>query len=388
MFVLVVFSSAIFTSFDFNASAQTAQELQEQASGLQAEINQANERAELLDEKARDLEEALEQLDRQIKESSKKIASTGEKISALQKDLDKAQSELDRQKGLLRSNMRALYKRGGASDFEMLASSESFSEFIDEQEYLERLKLSIQESTNKVLELRLTIQAQQDEQKELLAQQTAVKRSLDDARQEREELLDTTRSEELRLREYSQNLGERQRDINRELLRLSRVVNVSGAGGYPWANTLCLYTDSVQGPCRHPNDAVGDYEWYISGNRNNRIDPWGYYYRNCTSYVAWKSAKMGFELDLDGPNRRSLGDGGAWADNARKYSELSTGSTPRVGSFAVFNVGGFGHVAFVEKVSGNEVLVSEYNFVADGVYSERWISRYQPNEYVYTPFTR
>ncbi|CAN5618897.1 cell wall hydrolase P40 [soil metagenome] len=388
VFVLLVFFTAIISGLGFDASAQTARELQNQATELQSAITDANERASKLDEKARDLEEALEQLDKQIEESQKKIASTGEKIAVLQGDLDKAQAELDRHKGLLRSNMRALYKRGDVSDFELLASSESFSEFIDEQEYLERLKLSIQESTSKVLELRLSIQAQQDEQKELLRQQQTVKRSLDEARQEREQLLDNTRNEETRLREYSQNLGERQREINRELLRLSRVVNVSGAGGYPWANTLCLYTDSVQGPCRHPENSVGDYEWYVSGNTNDRKDPWGYFYRNCTSYVAWKSATMGFELDLDGPNRRSLGDGGAWGANASKYRELSTGDTPKVGSFAVFNIGGFGHVAYVEKVVGNEILVSEYNFVADGVYSERWISRYQPNEYVYTPFSQ
>lgn len=367
--------------------ALSVQDLRVESTDLQEEIREVNLEAERLQDQAASLEEAIEELDEEIADSEKQIAKITKRVVALQEDLDEAQAELDRQKGLLRANMRMLYKRSGTTDFEMMASSENFSEYIDEQEYLERLKLSIQDSTTVVLEIRLQIQARQNEQKELLSQQEAIKQTLADTKEERLALLDETRDEEDRLREYSQGLVERQREINQELLRLSRVASVGGSGGYPWSDATCAYTGEIDGPCRHPTDSFGDYEWYVQ-NTNDRKDPWGYYYRNCTSYVAWKSAQMGFALDLDGPNRRSLGDGGSWADNASRYDELSVGSTPRVGSFAVFKLGSFGHVAYVEKVQGNEILISEYNLVADGVYSERWVSIHQPTSYVYTPFTQ
>jgi surface antigen len=122
------------------------------------------------------------------------------------------------------------------------------------------------------------------------------------------------------------------------------------------------------------------FEWYI-GSSSNRLDPWNYFYRNCTSYVAWRSARMGLEVP-------GLGNGGQWANNSWRHRELSTGTTPRIGSFAVFTTGGYGHVAYVEDVSGDEVLISEYNFVADGVHSRRWIPSTQPTRYVYTPWSR
>jgi len=387
-FIAIILTVGLYSSPMQAIFAQSVQDLRGEASNLQEEIREVNREAERLDEQATSLEEAIEKLDEQIEDSEKRIAELTKRVNSLQEKLDEAQAELDRQKALLRANMRTLYKRSDATAFELLASSESFSEYIDEQEYLERLKSSIQDSTEVVLELRLEIQGQRDEQNSLLEQQQAIKQSLADTKEERKALLDDTKNEEARLREYSQGLMERQRDINQELLRLSRVERVGGSGGYPWASARCVYTDNDDGPCRHPTDSLGDYEWYADNNTNDRKDPWGYYYRNCTSYVAWRSAQLGFSLDMDGPDRRSLGDGGSWADNASRYGELSTGTTARVGSFAVFKIGNFGHVAFVEKIQGNEILISEYNLVADGVYSERWVSVHQPTSYVYTPFTQ
>ena len=51
----------------------------------------------------------------------------------------------------------------------------------------------------------------------------------------------------------------------------------------------------------------------------------------------------------------------------RKQRGLSTGTVPRVGAVAVFppneqGAGPHGHVAYVEAVNGDEVVVSEANF--------------------------
>lgn len=274
--------------------------------------------------------------------------------------------------------MRSLYVRGDASTVELLVASDSFSEFIDEQEYLDRIKSAIQDSANEVVALQEKIEGQKAEQESLLVQQKNAKQRLNDARAERQQLLDETVSEEERLKDHSRALAQRQSEINQELARLTRVVNNTGSGNYPWPNAICAATGSTSGNC-------WNYEWYLDGSGNRR-DPWGYFLRNCTSYVAWKSAQMGLELSGNG----SMGHGGSWAYNADKYG-LSTGYTPKAGAFAVFSGGAFGHVAYVEAVSGNEVLVSEYNYVAHGVYSERWIdldTYAAPSEYVYTPWAQ
>ena len=372
------------------AQAQLARDLREEAGDIQAELSEVFERTDELQQVAESLEEAIAELDDEIEQAEAEIERINRSIARLQVELDAAQEELEFQQGLLRANMRMLYKRGGASTLELLASSDSFSEFIDEQEYLERLKASIQDTTRTVYRLRQEITYQRDEQRELLIQQEQIHLSLQEARQQREELLDETIDESERLREYGQALIQRQQEISRELLRMSHVIPTDGNGGYPWSNARCAYTDERSGLCLHPSDSLLHYEWYVGDNENNRRDDWGYFYRNCTSYVAWRSAQFGYALDLDGPDRRSLGHGGAWADNAERYDELRVSDEPKVGSFAIFNIGGFGHVAFVEEVVGSRVRISEYNFapLGGGEYSERWIPRYQPTAYVHTPATR
>ena len=75
-----------------------------------------------------------------------------------------------------------------------------------------------------------------------------------------------------------------------------------------------------------------------------------YAYGYCTFYVA---------------NRRSVppmwGDARNWLYNAQA-SGFSTGSVPVPGAIAWTGAGYYGHVAYVESVSGNTVTVSEMNF--------------------------
>ena len=384
---VVLTASLLVSGLPFNLWAQNAQELVNESSEIRQELEETVEETLRLQEQAVSLEEAIEELDEEIEEQNKEIKRLNRVIDALQERLDEAQAELSAKAALLRANMRTLYKRGDISTFELMAASDSFSEFIDEQEYLERLKDQIQGMTREIYDIQLSIRRQQNEQRELLVQQESVKESLAEMRAEREELLDETLSEEERLREHSQSLVARQQEINRELIRMSQIVTTEGTGGYPWANALCVYTDAPVGPCRHPTDSWGDFEWYVD-DKSNRRDTWEFFYRNCTSYVAWRSAQDGFEITPPAPGRSGLGDAGSWHKNASRYDELSVGTEPRVGSFAVFANGPFGHVAYVERISGDRVLISEYNLIADGMYSERWIPRYQPTAYVYTPYSR
>ncbi len=385
--VLIGAVAAIGLSSSLSVFGQGLQELQSESADISSEMQEASEEVVRLRDQATDLEEAIEELDEQIEESDKEIKRISKAIDELQEELDEAQKHLEAQQALLRANMRTLYKRGGVSTVELLASSESFSEFIDEQEYLERLKGAIQESTRAVYDIRQAIKRQHTEQRELLIQQESIQESLNELREERQKLLDDNLDEQQRLWEYTQNLAERQRQINQELIRMSHVVTTEGTGSYPWANALCAYTDLPTGPCRHPTDSWGDFEWYVD-DKDNRRDQWEFFYRNCTSYVAWRSAQDGFDITPLGPGRSGLGDAGSWHTNASRFDELSVGNEPRVGSFAVFANGPFGHVAYVERIAGDRVLVSEYNLFGDGKYSERWIPRYQPTAYVYTPYSR
>lgn len=120
-------------------------------------------------------------------------------------------------------------------------------------------------------------------------------------------------------------------------------------GGYPY--------HGYHGP---GSDWTQSYWTDASGNA---ISPYGYVYRNCTDYVAWKLQKLG----VPESKTSGLGNGGDWYASAEK-KQVPTGDTPKVGAVAVVT-GGWGHVAYVEAVHANgTITVSEYNWPINGGY--------------------
>ncbi len=102
------------------------------------------------------------------------------------------------------------------------------------------------------------------------------------------------------------------------------------------------------------NAAACGSDWCVSGNP---ISSRGYYYKNCTDYVAWKLQSLG----VPDAKTRGLHWGGAWADNASQNG-LTWSTTPKAGTAAV-KPGNPGHVAFVESVNADgTITVSEYNY--------------------------
>ena len=154
------------------------------------------------------------------------------------------------------------------------------------------------------------------------------------------------------------------------LLVLTSLIGVSApaqaeTGGYPYA--------SYNGPGSNP----AGYYWTDSSG--NPISPYNYYYRNCTDFVAWK---LGTANNFSAS--RYMGNGanwGVWAqDPNHKYT---VDNTPAVGAIAWwgantldnnYNVGSFGHVAWVSSVSGTSVTIEEYNYGGKGTWGTRTIT--------------
>lgn len=127
-------------------------------------------------------------------------------------------------------------------------------------------------------------------------------------------------------------------------------------GGYPWSGAVCVATGQTTGTC--PN-----YEWSYNGQTRNSTTG-NYYYRNCTDYVAWKLTSVGVAM----AKVSGLGSGGVWDDNAPAKG-LSVGTVPAAGSVGVDER--YGHVVYVESVSGTTLTVSEYNWGSTGSYGTR-----------------
>jgi surface antigen len=151
--------------------------------------------------------------------------------------------------------------------------------------------------------------------------------------------------------------------------------------GYPWSGAPCEFGSSGGSACQNPNNDNDKYDWFessdgtfsggdcgYSGASSECFDKWGYEYRNCTSWVAYRESLIGVTVP------RNLGDGGDWYASA-PMNERTT--TPKAWDVAVEPRSAAhpdGHVAFIESVNSidpsnpinDNITVSEYNRIGDG----------------------
>ena len=210
--------------------AATFSQLQSQAQTLSAQIKANNAKLAQLEDEADTLKNKLASVQIEIDSATTGIELTRVRIADLQEQLEKAQAELDRQKELLKTSLRALYKNGNASSFELLVGSQSFSQFINQQEYLTRLKTGIQASTEKVIALKQQITEQQNEQKDLLVQQESQRKLLDDKKAEQQNLLVATQGQESAYRALTSDLRKQYQETQTQLLAFLSNTNFTPIG--------------------------------------------------------------------------------------------------------------------------------------------------------------
>ncbi|WP_433796584.1 CHAP domain-containing protein [Actinoplanes sp. CA-252034] len=91
---------------------------------------------------------------------------------------------------------------------------------------------------------------------------------------------------------------------------------------------------------------------------------------------------------LTGVYPKAFGDAKYLADSAASNG-WATGSTPRVNSIAIFQGGQngagnqYGHAAWVEKIDGNKIYVSEWNFPNPYTTTYRWLTPVSGVKYIY-----
>ncbi|QQS27236.1 CHAP domain-containing protein [bacterium] len=266
-----------------------------------------------------------------------------------QTKLDRKNTEADLKKTteLLRQNIAAAYKQGDISPIEILASSENLSDFVGRQEYYDALRKKITENVDSIKlakkqleefsrQLKIKEEQQRLEEKAIAAKET-----------EQAELLAKTRGDEAIYRAL----------VEADTTRLAtlRAQQSAAIAAQSLGRNFSLTTE-------YPWTAVEPFP-------SRGVDPWGFYYRQCTSYAAWKRASIGRPLPAWG----FLGPANAkqWPEWAGKFG-MRVDTTPEVGAAAVYPVGEYGHVMIVEGIvsNGAQVLVSEFNADWGGHYSQ------------------
>lgn len=136
--------------------------------------------------------------------------------------------------------------------------------------------------------------------------------------------------------------------------------------GYPWYDATYVDANYDWGYSTCPSSDTGcmsPFSGWLNGVRYGESDPWAYYLRNCTSYVAWKLNSIG----VPASQFEGLGNGGDWYNDAPSGERSSTPAAWDAAVVPGTQSNPFGHVAFVESVNTDgTITVSEYNHDAQG----------------------
>lgn len=150
-----------------------------------------------LGQQASSLKVSIDDLRDEISIIQSKIDENSAVRKILQSKIDEAQKKLNAQRTLLSASVRAMYMEGDISPLVMVASSNNLSDFMDKQEYRDRLRKEISSLMNEIEILRLQLQKQRSEVNKILEEQNILKDLLVEKRSDaQKELAKTTKSKE------------------------------------------------------------------------------------------------------------------------------------------------------------------------------------------------
>ena len=352
-----------------------ADDYQAQINAL-TEQNAANRSAlSELESVAQSYADAIQKLQQQIDGLQASINSNMDLQAQLQKQIAEAQAEIDRQRAILAEDVKAMYVDGTPSSLEMLASSRDFSDYVDKQEYRSRVQSKLQDTLKKIAELQKQLQVQKAKVETLIKELQVQQGQLNADRAKQWELLN--------LNEQQQSAYDAQIKANNSKvsqLRADQAAANSRLSGGTVSGVVA--GDPSRGGYPASSRSPWGGNWGTDYPIDNTIDNWGMYNRECVSYTSWKVySTYGYM-----PYWGGVGNANQWPANAVRAG-IPTGSTPRVGSVAVWNVGYYGHVMWVEAVNNDgSIWVSQFNYDFRGTYSEMLVSAGMASNLTYIYF--
>src|SRR5688572_1886447 len=331
-----------------------ADSFDDQIRALEQQIGQFQDQAAQLRQQANTLQNQVNALTAEKGRLQTQIDLNNAKLAQLNQQIEETKVKIEQQKSLLGNSLVALYMDNTVTPLEVLASSKSISEFIDKQEYRETVRQRLQESIEQVRKLQEELNAQKKATEAVLADQQAQRDELARKEAEQADLLAQTQGQEAA---YQQLSSQRNAQIN-ELRAQQRAANLKWAGNVSYGPAC---GGGYSGPWPH----------WCNSPLDSYVDNWGMYSRECVSYTAFKVWQSGRHMPYWG----GRGNANQWDNNARAAG-IPVDSNPKRGDVAVWNVGYYGHVMYVEAVRDNgDIFISEYNYDWTGRYSERLIPR-------------
>jgi surface antigen len=324
---------------------------------LESQISTYNDRARELAAQSDSLAKAIDVLKNEQAQLQAEIDLNNAKAADLKAKIADNETKIKVRGNDLSEIMAEMYLDNKITPIEMLASSNSLSDYVDKQSQQATVQDQLKEAIQEIKDLKTQLESQKKDVEAILVDQKARNAQLVSKQSEQQSLLNETQGQEAT---YAKMTADNRAKIQQLQAEQARD-NQTGTGG---------------GKVIAGDPNRGGYPAYLNNAAKDAlVDPWGMYNRECVSYTAWKV----YQTYGNMPYWGGRGNANQWDDNARNQKDskgnanpIPTGSTPKRGSVAVWHTGRYGHVAWVESVNSDGTFnVSEYNRNSDGLYHER-----------------
>jgi peptidoglycan DL-endopeptidase CwlO len=329
-----------------------ADQFDDQIRALQGEVNNLQSQAAQFRQQVDTLQNQLNALQAEASALQHEIDLNNAKLAQLNQQIIETEKKIATQQEILGENLVAIYLDTSVTPIEILASSDSMSDFIDKQEYRDTIRSQLQDSIILVKKLKEDLNKHKKDVENVLADQNERRATLAAKQTEQANLLAQTQGQEAAYQSQAAARNDRIKQLRME----QAAANAKWGGNVSYGPNCAGGYSGPWNWCNAPLDAY--------------VDNWGMYSRECVSYTAFKVWASGRHMPYWGGRGNAI----QWPGNARAAG-IPVDRSPRVGDVAVWPVGYYGHVMYVEAVSGDgSIYISEYNFDWTGRYSERTIS--------------
>ncbi len=353
----------------------SADEYDDKIAALQADMVRFQAEADRLNAEGATLANALAQLQNERDALQAQVDLSQAQYDKLVGEIAVTEKQIKDNQDALGTILADLYVDDGISPVEMLASSQNIGDFLNKQEYRNAVKDQLGTTIKEVRSLKDKLTQQKDEVQKVLDTQKSALAEKQAREAQQANLLAQTQNNEAN---YQSRIKDSVAQIAEAKATQAAIrARLNNTGGYVLVDSGLLTA--------YPWNSANCPMWgYLStgGANGNGGDGYGYGCRQCASYVAWRIAR---ETGI----YYNWGNAVNFTQNAINAGYPDLGMNPQPGSIAVMDPAkagqGFGHVAWVEAVSGDKVTVSQYNYdygQGYGMYSQMVLSKYAFDHYV------
>jgi surface antigen/peptidoglycan hydrolase CwlO-like protein len=347
------------------ASVAHADQYDNQINALNSQDSVTQNNVSSLQAQAGSYEGAIAQLQNEIASLQSAISTNETQQANLQQQIVAAQQKIALEKQLLGDVINSMYVNGNLSTIEELATSKSLSNYVDEQENQTAIQNKMNQLINQIAAQQVQMQKQKAQLDIVIKSEQLQNDQVTADQTQQQTLLAYNQNQQAAYNQQIQSNQSQIATLRAEQIAANRKL-VSSGGGSVIASGSC----GGSYPASAENNSGG--HWGCNYPLDNTLDNWGMYNRECVSYTAWMVYKTYGYMPYWGGS----GDANEWPADARAAG-IATGSTPKVGSVAIYMGGStdpYGHAMWVTAVNGNMITVQQYNLYYDGNYYETTIN--------------